>query len=440
MGMSSKEISKNLFEKLLDQVNPIKLIPEIVKINTNGDSFFIHGEETVSIQEKSVYVIGTGKASASMAFALESVLGRYLKSGMVISSPNPLHHPKKINVLFGSHPYPDQTTLNATEKLLSFIDTIPNGSVVINVISGGTSSLFCKPANGLNIQHLAEVYKLLVTSGATIHEINSVRKSISSVKGGRLLEKFRDIHLIDLIISDVPDDNPEDIGSGPTVPQTVSAIHSKKVLMKYDIWQVVSRQVRTHIQTVADYETKTGPFITKDIYNHYLSIISSARLAADHAASLFESEGFKTVLEDKPWSGPIEDFEEYIFSKISDANHSAKNRRVHIFYGECTVHITGTGKGGRNQELALRIARRLNQSDRQITFLSAGTDGIDGPTEAAGAIVDQDTYANAKAGGIDPDAFLKNNDSYHFFKKSGGHIITGPTGNNVMDIQFLIID
>jgi len=155
---------------------------------------------------------------------------------------------------------------------------------------------------------------------------------------------------------------------------------------------------------------------------------------------LLIDSGFETELIHPAWTGLIEDFEEHIAEKINLLPDDKSGKQALVFYGECTVKVTGGGLGGRNQELALRMAKRLNKKQINIAFLSAGTDGIDGPTDVAGGVVDQNTYSKAKAENIDPDLFIENNDSYHFFKKLGGHIITGPTGNNVMDIQIVLAE
>lgn len=438
--MNKKKEAETVFKELLNQVNPVKLIPHLVSLNHHSGMISVLGQEFKFNKQHPIFVIGTGKASASMAVAMESILIDKLKAGLIISSPAPLHQPKNIKTTIGSHPYPDIHTLDASNKLIQFIEKIPKGALVINLVSGGTSSLFCKPAGEISINQLSMVYKLLVKSGASINEINTVRKSISEIKGGQLLSKLSHTHLIDLIISDVPDDNPKDIGSGPTIPQSNSVKLSKQILNKYDIWNPLPAEVKTHIDQLAKDEAKNGPIVVDDIQNHQTFIITSASIVAKKAEELWKEKGYDTDLENDVWTGSIEEFEKYILKKASTDISIKASSKVHIFYGECTVNISGTGKGGRNQELALRIAKTLRSSESKIIFLSAGTDGIDGPTDVAGAVVDQTTWSDASAKGIDPAPYLKNNDSYSFFRKAGGHIKTGPTGNNVMDLQFLILE
>ncbi len=424
---------KKVFNKILTRVNPLQLMPELISANPENRTITVY-DQVISLADRDLYLIGSGKASTSMALAIEQVAGAMLKGGMVVSTPDPLHKQNYTQVAYGSHPVPDQRSVAATNELLMFIAGIPEESLVLNLVSGGTSSLLCKPASDLTVDNIAPVYRLLLESGADIGEMNTVRKAMSAIKGGQLLTKLRHVELIDLIISDVPNDNPEDIGSGPSIPQTISFIQAANILRKYDLTGKLPEKVRSFFEGGCNMEQHSGPALTQSSY-HRSFIISSARKVAQHAEQELKKLGYLTVLDDRPWTGPVQDLAEHIFSKLygMDAN------TAYIFYGESTVEIKGNGLGGRNQELALIMAKKLSGETKDVSFMSAGTDGIDGPTDAAGAIVDQTTWMEAAKRGLDPAAYLTNNDSYSFFKKAGGHIITGPTGNNVMDLQFLVV-
>jgi glycerate-2-kinase len=281
----------------------------------------------------------------------------------------------------------------------------------------------------------------LLESGASIYEVNTVRIALSGVKGGQLLSYFNDVTLLDLVISDVPNDELESIGSGPTTSQEISFDKAFKVLKKYFIWNDLPHDVRNHLAQNMDEELREEkPFTTPDIKNHYSWIVSSASQVAEKVKKMVVKNGYQTKLIHPAWSGSIDEFEEHLMEKLQNLLQEKTTKKALVFYGESTVIVTGDGLGGRNQEIALRIAKRLNDYGQSITFLSAGTDGIDGPTDVSGAIVDQNTYKNAKEKGLNPEDFIDRNDSYHFFQKAGGHIKTGPTGNNVMDIQFFLID
>ena len=432
--MISSLNTAEIFKKILDEVNPISFMPRIIGFNKQHRTLAVYGETYRLSPSQSLFIIGTGKASSSMAVAMEGILGEHLSGGLIISSPDPLHHPEKITLEIGSHPYPDSKSERASLNLLHFIESIPDGSLVINLISGGTSSLFCQPKEGISIDDLSRAHKVLVTSRASIDEINTVRKSLSQVKGGKLLKKLNDVDLIDLIISDVPDDNLADIGSGPTIRQDISVSDAAAILNKYELWEKMPNSIKQVLNSTDKEETNS-----KDLPGFHLShILSSATIVAKRAGEIWEQVGYNVTLDEHPWSGSIENFVKHICSRLKNSE-TQESSAVYIFFGECTVSITGNGKGGRNQELALRMAKEISQENREVIFLSAGTDGIDGPTNAAGAVVDQSTWGKAKKAGIKPNNYLTNNDSYHFFDSVGGHIITGPTGNNVMDIQFLVI-
>lgn len=440
--MDKKEKAVDNFKSILSDIHPVQLLPDLISWDKNHRILKI-GETSIQIRpDQDMYVIGAGKASATMAAALEKILGDEITAGQVIVPGGTSEFPSFIKTMEGSHPVPDSKSVTASQHLLRFIKNIPEDSVVLNVLSGGTSSLFCIPADNLSIEEIQTVFGLLIQSGASIQEINTVRKSLSGIKGGRLLNHLRHTTLIDLIISDVPDDDRRFIGSGPTTAQEISFEESVSLLGKYSLREKVPHAVQQYLSYRQEHEKKEGkPFFTEDFDSHYSIILMSAMKLAQSTAQHFEQEGFKVDLNPRPWSGKIEAFEEHILSKIDAAVKTNSFPKALVFVGECTINVTGTGLGGRNQELALRMAKHLAdfKSDREIIFLSAGTDGIDGPTDAAGAVVDQATMQKARDAGINPEDYLESNDSYHFFKQAGGHIITGPTGNNLMDLQIALI-
>ncbi|MEX2463315.1 MAG: MOFRL family protein, partial [Balneolaceae bacterium] len=233
------------------------------------------------------------------------------------------------------------------------------------------------------------------------------------------------------------------IGSGPTIAQKISFTDAISVSKKYHILKKYPSTVQKHLNNgLAGEDRGHLNNSTSDIENHDTYVVSSANKVANRAKELLEKRGFNTTLIEPAWEGLIDDFEKKIMKQIESLPAKANQKKALLFYGECTIQIQGNGLGGRNQELALRMSKHLKKFDqhqREIVFLSAGTDGIDGPTDVAGAVVDQKTYQNAVDIGLDPVDFIQNNDSYHFFKKIGGHITTGPTGNNVMDLQIVLI-
>lgn len=438
MNLTEEAIS--IFKSTLSNVDPNLFIPEIVTSNASDRSFKIYDEKFNLGKSQNIYVIGSGKASTTMAEAIEKIFINNIHSGLIIAPPHSTSTLKRIQMLEGNHPIPDENSLVATNKLLDFIQAIPRASYVFNLISGGTSALLCKPVNSISIEDLQQVFKLLIQSGAAIQEINMVRKTLSQVKGGQLLNLLNHVHLLDLIISDVPDDDLRFIGSGPTVAQEISFSQSSAVLKRYELWDKLPERVQAHLNTnIVKEESHSYQNEKFDLKNHKSWIVSSAVKVARETSQIAEKRGFTAILFEPAWTGDIEDYEEFIYEQaIHYINNESKDVAL-IFFGECTVSITGNGKGGRNQELALRMAKRFRQVNTPLAFLSAGTDGIDGPTDAAGAVIDENSMDNALKLDLDLEKFLSENDSYHFFKEYGNHIITGPTGNNVMDIQILLI-
>lgn len=429
--------AKTFFLDTLNRSSPEQLIPSFLKFNSQLNTLHVFGHDIRLTENQHIFVIGSGKASVEMAKAASDILGGKLSGGILITdSGHKKNLPKNIEVLTASHPIPNKKSVNAANRLVDFIESIPKHSIVLNLVSGGTSSLLCKPTASIPFDDIVKLYRLLLNSGMVIEEMNLVRKSVSEIKAGRLLQYFNDVQLFDLIISDVPSDDLKDIGSGPTIVQRFRFSDVITLLKDKELWQKIPESINSFLSTNA---RENDLFETEEILNHYSQIILSSEKVAGIAKKLMEEKGFRVTKDDQPWTGSIEDFEQHIVSKLSAGTSADKKPHAFIFFGECSVEVTGDGKGGRNQELALRIAKHLDEFDQEVIFLSAGTDGIDGPTDAAGAVVNQNSLKEARELGLDADDFLRRNDSYSFFEKLGGHIKTGPTGNNVMDLQFLIV-
>ena len=435
--MSTKNLAVQLFKEVLGNVDPQKFLPEIVQYDSEKSDLVIQNVSYTLRSDKPLYLIGTGKASPTMAMAMEKILGNRLHAGMIIAPQDSKADLKTVEMLIGSHPLPDEKSFTSSKKLLDFIHSIPADALVLNLVSGGTSSLFSLPKDEISHTDLKTVYQILLNSGASIQEINSVRKTLSKVKGGQLLNYLRHTTLIDIIISDVPDDDLRFIGSGPTISQEISFEAALEIIHKYNLTMQIPDTVMSYLNTRAN---DSESFNVADFDTHQSFIVSSASIVAEKFSALVQSQGYQSELIKPAWSGLIDDFEKHILSIINPSLKEEETQKAFVFFGECTVEVSGDGLGGRNQELALRMAKQLKNYRQNVTFMSAGTDGIDGPTDAAGAVVDQKSYAEAASMGIDPDLYLTENNSYRFFEEFGGHIITGPTGNNVMDLQLILID
>src|SRR5690625_5302152 len=337
---------------------------------------------------------------------------------------------QRIRALEGSHPLPDANSLASTYELIDLATKIPDGSLVFYLLSGGSSALLCRPAGELELDDLVATHQLLLTSGANIHEMNVVRTALSSVKGGQLLQYLSHTDLVDLVISDVPGDLLRSIGSGPTTTGTVRFGEAYQVLQRYNLGDRVPESVQRFLnerrEVAPDHTVAPHPG------PHHQFLISSAGILARRVAAECRRNGYEAEVMSPAYDAPIGEVEKMIVSRIR--KEQAADGKCLIWFGESSVNVSGSGKGGRNQELALRIARHLMPGDG-VVAASVGTDGVDGPTDAAGAVVSGDTLQIAAGKGLDPQAYLQNNDSYTFFDQTGGLIKTGPTGNNLMDLQ-----
>ncbi|MDX1637523.1 MAG: DUF4147 domain-containing protein [Balneolaceae bacterium] len=437
-------LAQEVFEQALETNRP-----ENVLRNAFQDNAIVTGEPDQALRLEldrypDIYVAGSGKAAWEMVTTLSDLLGERLSGALAISSYETGGDHPKIAFHRAAHPVPDATSRQAGEKLIRFVRDVPAGTLLLYAISGGTSSLVCKPAGEITIEELNHTFELLNTSGANIREINTVRKHLSAIKGGQLLRHIDpSVTLLDLVISDVPDDDMQIIGSGPSTPDSSTFQDAYHVLLEYQLWEKlpasVKKQVEEGIDGIAPETVKPG---NDPLADHHSLIVGSAKKLAETAAELLEEAGYNCWVADRAYNRDVGEVARTIADKVIavDEKQSPVPLPVaFVFFGESTVDVRGSGKGGRNQELALRGALEIQGYDN-ITWLSAGTDGIDGPTDAAGAIVSGKTIAEAHDRGMDPGEYLRNNDSYHFHERMGTLLKTGPTGNNLMDLQIVIVD
>ncbi|SHF96540.1 glycerate 2-kinase [Fodinibius roseus] len=430
----------DLFEKTLAACSPGNAVSQ--NLSVNGEQVRV-GESEFSMDDHPVYLLAVGKASVPMYESARDILGERVAGSLVITpDAGAASGCSADEVITAAHPVPDERSLEAGRAAAEFLDHVPEEALVITLISGGTSSLMCRPAEGIGIQELNKTYDLLNNSGATIHEINTVRKHCSRIKGGQLLRSVPEgATLVDLIISDVPGDDSAIIGSGPTTPDYSTFQDTYHVLLEYELWDRIPDAVRLHMEKGIDGEI---PEVVRPeeepVREHRQYIISSARKFVRRAADFARDAGYGTVVADEPFNEDVERVALHITDVInSHISQDMTDPQLMLFYGESTVQVTGGGKGGRNQELALRGALKIADIDKHISWLSAGTDGVDGPTDAAGAVVDNNTVRRARERGLDPGEYLRNNDAYHFHQQMDTLLKTGPTGNNLMDVVFVAV-
>lgn len=377
-----------------------------------------------------VQVIGAGKASAAMARAVESLLGRRIAGGVINVPDGTLSHTgarlRRIDLNPAGHPIPDERGHRGALRMLEIARDAGPRDLLICVISGGASALLPAPIAGTSLAAKQEITQRLLLSGAGIHEMNAVRKHLSAIKGGRLAACAFPARALGLILSDVIGDDLDVIGSGPTVGDPSTIAQAESVLRKYDLPPVSFEET-----------PKPGDPPLARVQN---LIVGSNRLAMDAAASKAKELGYRTLVLSSRVEGETREaarMHAAIVKEILSAGRPVKRPACLLSGGETTVTVRGKGLGGRNQEFVLASAIALEGA--AATILSAGTDGLDGPTDAAGAIADERTMARARELNLDALEFLENNDSYHFFEKLDALIKTGPTGTNVMDVRVLLV-
>ena len=398
----------------LGAANPRQYLEKIVR----NDKLVLPGKKIDLKKYDRVLVVAIGKAAYSMAHTLD-LLTR-IDGGLLVSPSNVKVIHKKFKMIRAGHPIPNKNSLIAAKKILEFLDKVTFQDLVIFLISGGSSSLVCLP-DGITLGQKQATTRLLLKCGASIHEINCVRKHLSKIKGGKMVEHIRS-DSVSLVMSDVVGDDLSSIASGMTYYDNTTFADAKKILRKYHLEKLVPKNVMYHIDLGVYGKIKETP--KKEKIKNY--IIATNKDCLDAMKLRARSLGYSTKTLDSI-SGDVKD----LGSKISKTFSGNKKSCV-IFGGESTVVVTGKGKGGRNQELVLYCASSLSKKNDDILIGSVGTDGIDGTTNCAGAI----WQSGQKTDKI--KQYLDCNNSYNFFKKYGGLVFTGPTGINLMDVGVIL--
>jgi glycerate 2-kinase len=383
-----------------------------------------------------IQVIGAGKASAAMASAIEHLLGRSVSGGLINVPDRIETRLRRVELQPCGHPIPDERGAEGARRMLEIARAAGPRDLLIALISGGASAMLPAPAPPLTLEGKQQLTRQLLACGATIHEMNAVRKHLSLIKGGQLAKAAFPARMHSLMISDVVGDDPEVIGSGPTVPDPSTVADAKRILKKYSI------TVTADIAAALHETPKPGD----PVFGHApYGIIASNKQAIAAAAKCARELGYHTRVLSTTIQGETRDAAAQhaeIARRIIETGRPIRRPVCILSGGETTVTVRGNGMGGRNQEFVLAAILALDQAGsgaEPVTILSAGTDGIDGPTDAAGAIADSSTLARAAALDLDARGFLDNNDSYHFFEPLNALLKTGPTGTNVADVRMLLV-
>jgi hydroxypyruvate reductase len=422
-----------IFHAALKAADPAEAVLRRIKLTPN---VLAAGRQRYHLEKfRNVYVIGAGKASAQMAQPIERLLGKRISGGLINVKYGHTARLRRIDLNECGHPIPDRNGELGAQRIADLARQAGPADLVVGLISGGASALLPLPAPPITLEEKQETTRLLLHCGANIHELNCVRKHISTVKGGQLAQLAWPATVLTLILSDVIGDDLDVIGSGPTVPDRSTFADARSILAKYGIAAKVPAAVRERLSENASETPKPGDKIFEHVQN---LIVGSNRLAVDAAAQQARALGYHTLVLSTFIEGETRDVARVhaaIAKEIRATGRPVKPPACVISGGETTVTIRGHGQGGRNQEFALAAALDI-AGLKDVVILSAGTDGTDGPTDAAGAIADGGTIARAA---LDAAAYLANNDSYHFFEHLGDLIKTGPTGTNVADVRVLLL-
>jgi len=436
----ARTLALESLEHALNAADPKQMIKS--KLSLKNSNLRVNGHSFDLKNFRNIYVIGGGKAAGAMAEAIEEKLGSHITTG-IVNVPHGSKQKTRIIKLHGaSHPLPDNAGTAGTRQMLTIAEQAEKDDLIICLISGGGSSLMPLPRSNIPLKDKQDLTNALLKSGATINEVNTVRKHISDFKGGWLAKKAYPATILNIVLSDVVGDKLDSIASGPAVPDPTRFVDAHKVLEKYGLWVNAPSSIREVLVQgekgrIAE-TPKAGDIAFEKVYNVILGNNRSASLAA---CTYLKSESVNALLLTATLEGEARNMGAllaFVAREILASGNPVPKPAGVIAGGETTVTVTGKGVGGRNQELALATVSKLSGFDG-VALASLSTDGVDGPTDAAGAIVDGETLAQATTLGLDPEEQLRENDSYRFFSKLGDLIVTGPTGTNVNDISVIII-
>lgn len=436
----ARRILMEIVDSAISAGNPAASIRKWVKLNAERLEI---ADFSVDLNEVGkIVVIGGGKAGVAMAITIEQILGDRLSEG-IVNIPEgmlPESYTGKIKFVEASHPIPNGLAMEGARGMLSLVKELGARDLVIFLVSGGGSAMVSLPAEGISLAQLQEGTRLLLKSGANIQELNTVRKHLSAVKGGQLARAAYPARIVSLLISDVVGDGLDIIASGPTYWDTTTFSEALAVFEKYKLIDKVPAEVLCRLKDGIKWQIPETPNRGDECFqNAYFQIIGSNMDAIEAARKTGRVYGLNVKLLTTKLQGEAREVGQNL-SYIAEEVLKEGRQRPCLFLlgGETTVHVTGKGVGGRNQELVLSAISGL-AGLKDVAMVSFSTDGIDGPTRASGAIVDGFTLERAKEMGINPLTYLEDNNSYHFFEKLKDLVLTGPTGTNIVDCTALLV-
>jgi hydroxypyruvate reductase len=433
------------FKAAIDSVNPYDAIKRALTLSGNILTVVANGERHGFDLDKfdRIFLVGGGKAGAPMAAALEELLGNRITEGLIVVKYGFTRELLYTGIIEAGHPVPDEKGRAGTKRIMDIIMKAGERDLVFSIISGGGSALLPLPVEGITLEHKQKITQMLLDCGAGIDEINCIRKHISATKGGQMARAAYPATTINLMLSDVVGDKMDVIASGPFVPDKSTFKDALGIIIKYRLNDIIPSSIRDHLKAGLDKEIEETPKQGDVIFTRVFNlIIGSNMIALEVAEREARRLGYNTLILSSMIEGETRDVAG-VHTAI--AREAIKRGRpiappcCIISGGETTVTIRGNGKGGRNQEFCLAAAIDIYDMAERVVILSGGTDGNDGPTDAAGGIVDPLTLRRGEKAGIRASEYLASNDSYHYLKKTGDLLITGPTNTNVMDVRFVFV-
>ena len=430
----------SIFQAGLQAANPVEAVERHLRLEE--DRLLVDGVSYALDGIREVRVVGMGKASAVMAKPVTDLLGDRISGGIINVKYGHRYPLSGIQVVEAGHPVPDEAGLRGTQEMIGFLADTEAEDLVFCLISGGGSALSPAPADGLSLGDKRDVTRRLLDCGATIHEINSVRKHLSRIKGGRLARLAQPATLVSLVLSDVIGDDLDTIASGPTVPDPSTYYDCLRILTRYNLGEVIPQPALRHLEAGARGEIPDTPKAHDPAFRKTQNVVvGSNTLAVRAAQGKAIALGYNTLVLSSSVEGETREVARVhaaIAKEVLRTGNPVPRPACIISGGETTVTIQGGGKGGRNQEFALAAALGIESLDG-VLILSGGTDGTDGPTDAAGAIAAGDTVERGRSKGLDAETYLENNDSYNFFQPLEDLVMTGPTLTNVMDLRLVMV-
>ncbi len=440
-----REQAKALFQAAVDRVNPYEAVRRFVRLEGTSLVLGSRNQKKVTLdldRFRRIFLVGGGKATAPMARAMEDLLGERVNGGIIVVKYGFAENLSFTEIFEAGHPLPDFNGVNGTGKILDLLEKLGTEDLIFSLISGGGSALLPQPANHISLAEKQTLTKGLLECGASIDEINTVRKHISSSKGGQMARASFPATTVNLMLSDVVGDKMDVIASGPFVPDLSSFEDAVKIFEKYKL-KDLPESIRTYVKLGCEHAVPETPKVGDPIFDRVFNfIIGSNVLALEAAREAAQGMGYHTLVLSSSIEGETRDValvHAAIAREIISTGNPVSPPACIISGGETTVTIRGTGLGGRNQEFCLAAATAIGDLPSRVVILSGGTDGNDGPTPAAGAIVDPLTVRKGEGMGMNAMDYLVENDAFHYFKKIDQLLMTGPTKTNVMDVRIILV-